>query len=38
MLKKGKPMIEIFLLATAACEFWHQVREPLMQFMNALGT
>lgn len=26
-----------FMIATAACEFWHQVREPLLQLVRAMG-
>ena len=30
-------LLAIFGVATAACEFWHQVREPLLAFLQASG-
>lgn len=29
--------VSVFLIATAACEFWHQIKAPLLQFIQAMG-
>lgn len=29
--------MEVFLIALAACEFLHLVREPLLQFLTTVG-
>lgn len=29
--------MELFLIATAACELWHQLREPLLAFLERLS-
>lgn len=30
-------MIEFFLIALAACELLHQVRDPLLAFLQGIG-
>lgn len=31
-------VIAVFAIAMAACEFLEQVREPIMMFLNSLGS
>lgn len=30
--------ITVFAIATAACEFWERMREPLIQLLQAVGS